>query len=300
LSFESDGLTHNSKLGTQNSEFKTAKDMRPKLSNSSAERTRRPARDVIDAVLENMRKNLEPLKYSILAPSRYLIYLHPAEYARLEGIIAILQEQTIRALSEEVAARNKQSILRQCTQRILGERKLCVENPSGEWSIEFLPDPDGDIAEGDILVDSELLLPANPELGIGERTRLVRTVHSGQQTTGSVAQIVYDDDTGHHSYDVRGSVTIGRGGAAYPVDVKIVSSVDVSREHARIRRDSHTGAFFLVDLSALGTTLNGRHVPRGYDEVNGIKQENGTETLLPNQAQIGLADTVYLNFCRVR
>jgi pSer/pThr/pTyr-binding forkhead associated (FHA) protein len=274
--------------------------MRPKLSNSSAERTRRPARDVIDAVLENMRKNLEQLKYSILAPSRYLIYLHPAEYARLEGIIAILQEQTIRALSEEVAARNKQSILRQCTQRILGERKLCVENPRGEWSIEFLPDPDGDIAEGDILVDSELLLPANPELGIGERTRLVRTVHSGQQTTGSVAQIVYDDDTGHHSYDVRGSVTIGRGGAAYPVDVKIVSSVDVSREHARIRRDSHTGAFFLVDLSALGTTLNGRHVPRGYDEVNGIKQENGTETLLPDQARIGLADTVYLNFCRVR
>ena len=287
--------THNSKLAPQNSQ-----DMRPKLSNSSAERTRRPARDVIDAVLENMRKNLEPLKYSILAPSRYLIYLHPAEYARLEGIIAILQEQTIRALSEEVAVRNKRSILRQCTQRILGERKLCIENPGGEWSVEFLPDPDGDIAEGDILVDSELLLPANPDLGIGERTRLVRTVHSGQQTTGSVAQIVYDDDTGHHSYDVRGSVTIGRGGAAYPVDIKIVSSVDVSREHARIRHDSQTGSFFLIDLSALGTTLNGRHVPRGYDEVDGIKQENGTETLLPDQARIGLADTVYLNFCRVR
>ena len=274
--------------------------MRPKLSNSSAGRSRRPARDVIDAVLENMRKNLEPLKYSILAPSRYLIYLHPAEYARLEGIIAILQEQTIRALSEEVAVRNKRSILRQCTQRILGDRKLCIENPGGEWSVEFLPDPDGDIAEGDILVDSELLLPANSDLGIGERTRLVRTVHSGQQTTGSVAQIVYDDDTGHHSYDVRGSVTIGRGGSAYPVDIKIVSSVDVSREHARIRHDSQTGSFFLIDLSALGTTLNNRHVPRGYDEVDGIKQENGTETLLPDQARIGLAETVYLNFCRVR
>jgi hypothetical protein len=293
-------ITQNLQVITQNSRLKTAKDMPRKLSNSSAERTRRPASDVIDAVLENMRKNLEPLKYSILAPSRYLIYLHPAEYARLEGIIAILQEQTIRALSEEVAVRNKRSILRQCTQRILGDPKLCIENPGGEWSVEFLPDPDGDIAEGDILVDSELLLPANPDLGIGERTRLVRTVHSGQQTAGSVAQIVYDDDTGHHSYDVRDSVTIGRGGAAYPVDIRIVSSVDVSREHARIRRDSQTGSFFLIDLSALGTTLNGRHVPRGYDEVNGIKQENGTETLLPNQARIGLADTVYLNFCRVR
>ena len=76
--------------------------MRGKVSSSSPETRRRPAREVIDAVLQNMRTNLEPLKYSTLAPSRYLIYLHPAEYARLEGILSILQEQTIRALSEVV------------------------------------------------------------------------------------------------------------------------------------------------------------------------------------------------------
>jgi FHA domain len=289
--------------------------MRSKVSNSSSERARRPARDVIDAVLENMRKNLEPLKYSILAPSRYLVYLHPAEYARLEGIIVLLQEETIRALSEEVAVRNRYSVVRKYARRILGDRNPRVENPGGEWSVEFLPDPDGDIAEGDILVDSELLLPASPELGIGERTRLVTTVHSAQQVTarqrligrtsepssgGSFARIVYDDAAGRHSYDVRDSVSIGRGGVAYPVDIKIVSAVDVSREHARIRRESRTGGFFLIDLSALGTTLNGRHVPRGYEEVDGMKRENGTETLLPDQATIGLADTVYLSFSRVR
>jgi hypothetical protein len=251
--------------------------MHPKLSNSSPERARRPARDVIDAVLENMRSNLEPLRYSILAPSRYIVYLHPAEYARLEGIIAILQEQTIKALFEEMAAQNRRSFLRQYTQRILGRRKPNIENPCGQWSVEFFPDPDGDIPEGDILVDSELLLPANSELGVGERTRRVTTLHSGKQTTASkrtqsqslesssataFAKITYDDAAGHHSFDIRDSVTIGRGGVAYPVDIKIVSSVDVSREHARIRRDRQTGAFFLIDLSTLGTTLNGRHVPR--------------------------------------
>src|SRR5690349_3166850 len=137
--------------------------MRPKVSNFSSEKTRRPASEVIDAVLENMRENLEPLKYSILAPSRYLIYLHPSEYARLEGIIVILQQQTIRALSEEVAVRNRHSILRKYARRLLGDRKPQIENPGSEWSVEFLPDPDGDIGEGDILVDSELLLPASPE-----------------------------------------------------------------------------------------------------------------------------------------
>ena len=46
--------------------------------------------------------------------------------------------------------------------------------------------------------------------------------------------------------------------------------------------------------------LNGRHVPRGYDEVDGTKRENGIETPLPDQARIGLADTVYLQFDLVR
>jgi hypothetical protein len=262
-----------------------------------------------------MRNNLEPLKYSTLAPSRYLVYLHPAEHARLEGIIVILREQTIRALSEEVAALNRPSMLRHYARRILRDADPRVENPGEQWSVEFLPDPDGDLLEGDILIDSELLVPANPELGIGERTRLVKTVHSGQRTTatertinqpaepstaGSFAKIEYDDTAGHHSYDVRNSVTIGRGGIAYPVDIKIASSVDVSREHARIRRDEVTGEFFLVDLSTLGTTLDGRHVPRGYDEVDGTKRMNGAETRLPEQARIGLADTVYLSFYLVR
>ena len=95
---------------------------------------------------------------------------------------------------------------------------------------------------------------------------------------------------------MKDSVTVGRGGIAYPVDVRIVSSVDVSREHARIRRDPNTGRFFLIDLSSLGTTVNGRPVPRGYDEVEGTKRENGTEAPLPERARIGLADTVYLDF----
>ena len=282
----------------------------------SVEERRKPARDLIAAVLENMRRNLEPLTYSTLAPSRYLVYIHPTEYARLEGIVPILQEQTIRALSEELDKLNRRSTIRRFSEKVLGYREPSVQSASGEWHVEFLSDPDGEVAEGDILVDSELLLPARPELGAGERTRRITTVHSGQRTTTreqtvnrpadsppdrAFARILYEDAAGAHSFDVRkDSVTIGRGGITYPVDIKIVSSVDVSREHARIRRDPHSGQFFLIDLSSLGTTLNGRHVPRGYNEVDGTKRENGDETPLPDQARIGLAETVYLQFSRSR
>ena len=278
---------------------------------------RRPARDVIDAVVDNMRQNLEQLKYSTLAPSRYTVYLHPTEYARLEGIIPILQQQTVQALSEELEKLNGRSSLRGLIKRWRSSpSEPHFRNAAGDWQVEFLADPDGEMAEGDLLIDSELILPANPELGVGERTRRITTTHSGQRTAtreqtisrtspaaarAALARLEYDDDAGHHSYDVTGdSVSIGRGGVAYPVDVRIVSSPDVSREHARLRRDPETGRFFLIDLSTLGTTLNGRHVPKGYDEGDGAKRENGAETALPETATIGLADTVAIEFRLLR
>jgi pSer/pThr/pTyr-binding forkhead associated (FHA) protein len=295
---------------------------------------RRPARDLIAAVVENMRRNLETLRYSTLAPSRYIVYLHPAEFARLEGIIPILQDETVRALREELDRLNNPSGLRRYGGRFFGEAGPKIQTPTGEWHVEFVPDPDGELAEGDILIDSELVLPAQPELGVGERTRRI-TTHVGERTTteerttlgdspathlrqGSGGQtdertvrtreqpvlrpfatVTYEDQSGQHTYDITtDAVTIGRGGSTRPVDVKIVSSVDVSREHARLRRDPATGQFFLTDLSTLGTTLNNRHVPRGYDDVDGVRRETGVETPLPDRARLGLAETVFLEFTR--
>ncbi len=271
-----------------------------------------------------MRRNLEPLKYSTLAPSRYVVYLHPDEMARLEGILPLLREQTARALSEAVAALNGGSALRRSMRRVFGRRSLRVENAAGQWHVEFLADADGEVAAGDILVDSELLLPAKPELGVGERTRRMTTVHlanaggAPRVTTRArtvsaealpppplpdapcavaPAQLLYEDQSGRHVFDVvKDSVTIGRGGTTYPVDVRIVSSPDVSREHARIRRDPTTGRFFVIDLSSLGTSVNGRPVPRGYDDVDGSKRENGAETPLPDGGRIGLAEMVFIDF----
>jgi pSer/pThr/pTyr-binding forkhead associated (FHA) protein len=111
------------------------------------------------------------------------------------------------------------------------------------------------------------------------------------------ARLSYRDKTGDHQYDlVRDRITIGRGGLQFPVDIKLATSDDVSREHARIRRDPATGRYYLIDLSSLGTTLDGRHVPRGVEDRDGVRQENGAETLLPARARIGLADTVFLDF----
>src|SRR5262245_17361344 len=177
----------------------------------------RPARDLIVEVLKNMRRNLEPLRYSTLAPSRYLIYLHPAEYARLESIIPLLQEQTIRALSEELDTLNKRSIVQRYTGRFLGNANPPIESAAGQWQVEFLPDPDGDVEEGALLIDSQLRLPPSLELGHGEQTRRITTHHVGTHVTTRarvvsdapspptgpfvLARLTPDDDAGHPKFD---------------------------------------------------------------------------------------------------
>jgi len=286
--------------------------MAPAQLNPAPRASRRPARDLIEAVVDNMRKNLEPLKYSTLTPTRFTVYVHPAEYSRIEGIIPILEGQTVQALADELQKLNRRSPVTQWFKRIARDQHPQIDNGGAAWLVEFRADPDGDMHEGDLLIDSELALPARPDLGVGERTRRITTTHTGRRTTTReqtvnrapageaspvIARITYEDTSGPHTHDVvKDSVTIGRGGVAYPVDIRIASSVDVSREHARIRRDGQTGRFHLIDLSSLGTTLNGRHVPRGYEERDGAKRENGVETALPDSARIGLADIVFLDF----
>ena len=266
---------------------------------------RRQPRDIIEAVVANMRRNLERLKYSTLAPSRYTVYLHPAEYARLETIVPVLHEQTIRALDEELRRMNTRPHKHRWIRRLAEEPEPEVRNAATDWHIAFLADPDEELKEGDVLVDSELLMPARPDLGVGEQTRRIATVQSGHhastveqticrfspsQPDRLLGRIEYDDESGHHFYDVtRDCVTIGRGGIAHPVDLRIVSSTDVSREHTRIRRDPASDRFFLIDLSTLGTTLNGRQVSKG-----------GDDTPLPDVATIGLAGVVVLEFRKRR
>jgi hypothetical protein len=223
----------------------------------------------------------------------------------------VLQEQAARALTEEVHKLNRRPGYRKYIDRVLGSAPP-VENLARDWQIEFLPDHDGEIGAGDILIHSELLLPTpTEELGAGQRTRRITTVHVGHRTTKreetmtrtppaseqAYARLRFEDNAGAHTFDiVRDSVTIGRGGIAYRADVRIDASVDVSREHARIRRDPRHGTFFIVDLSTLGTTVNGVRLPKGYEDGDGTKRENGVETSLATGSRIGLADTIYLDF----
>jgi hypothetical protein len=276
------------------------------------------ARDVILEIVRNMKEGLEPLQYSTLAPAVYHVYLHPDDMDRLRAIVPRIIDEARRALDTEVDAMNGPSILARLKLARPGAPKVTA--PEGGWQIRILENTDDEVAAGDILICSELALPAKDELGAGSMTRRIATrklgttqvtnvpsavapagVAAGGETPaandGAFAVIEYADNSGRKTFRMtKDEIVIGRGGRDYWTDIKLDTLPDVSREHCRLRRDPAGGQFFLKDLSRLGTTIDGQAVPSSIDFSDGGKRDLNVEAPLPPKARIGLAGVVFLEF----
>lgn len=68
------------------------------------------------------------------------------------------------------------------------------------------------------------------------------------------------------------------------MDLTLYTSDEISREHLAIRRDPATGIFFIVDASTNGTSVDGRRLRKGVEEV------------LSNGAEIGVGEVLTLAF----
>ena len=273
---------------------------------------RRPAtaRDIILEVVRNMREGLEPLHYTTLPPAIYHVYLHAEDFERLRGIFPRMQEETRQALDAEMAELNRASL----GERLKLARKPAskVVAPEGGWRVEFFENTDDDVEAGDIVIYSELALPAKQEYGAGSMTKRINTRRLAGELTASqkyeerlpetkemeaFAIIDYQDQTGRQTYRMaKNQIVIGRGGRDYWTDLKLNTLPDISREHVRLRRDAESGEFFIKDLSRLGTSVNGEKIPTSVEYVDGEKRDKNVEVKLPATARIGLADVVFLDF----
>jgi hypothetical protein len=196
-----------------------------------------------------------------------------------------------------------------------------VAAPEGGWQIRILENTDDDVAPGDIVIHSELAMPAKAEFGAGSMTKRISTRRmagaesatqsyapvpgpvpapapaENQAPEGVWAIIEYQDSGGHKTYRMtKDQIVVGRGGRDYWTDVKLETLPDVSREHFRLRRDPATGQFFLKDLSRLGTTINGEKAPSSIEFADGEKRDRNVEAPVPAQARIGLAEVLFLDF----
>jgi hypothetical protein len=269
------------------------------------------ARDVILEIVRNMKEGLEPLHYSILPPAVYHVYLHPDDMERLRAIIPRIVDEACRALDAEVESLNRASLAERLKLARRSEPKISA--PEGGWQIRILENTDEEVSSGDLVIYSELAVPAKVELSGGSMTKRIATrklagVETSKQSyepkpvapaveDGAFAVIEYQDQSGPKSFRMtKNEIVVGRGGHDYWTDIKLDTVADVSREHFRLRRDAASGQFFLKDLSRLGTTINGEAAPSSIDFSGPEKRDLQVEAPVPPQARIGLAGVLFLDF----
>ena len=309
-------------------------------------------RRIWKAVRDELMLNLYPLPFSTIAPAVYHVYLHPDDFAAIEGVSARVVSQIEQALTAEVETVNR--ALRRSSRRVF--RRLLdredmppIEMPPGGWDVHVCADRNGEIDRGQLGIVSTLAMPAPPEYAGTPTTWIVKSVVGGGRRTSSTrevaqpaasgqagvvaagaapaaghgesgrasasaeptaaapggrtpladsrerARLTYQDEQGPHVVMMRkDTLSIGRGGAAAWVDVQIVGSSKISREHLRLRADGE-GRFFIQDVSLWGTSVDGVAIPPALKSAEGVAQP-GPEQPLPAKARIGLSDAIVIDF----
>ncbi len=254
-------------------------------------------KDIILAILDNMRESAEPLLYNTLVPSHYDVYLHRDDYGRLAGIFPRIRDEAHRALSEQLAQISKKgsSVLPG-----LKSKAPKFEAAEKDWYIKFLIDEDEELAPGDILVDSRLMLPPPAEYGVGSKTQRTETIRSGGETKrlrrhqeeprqegeAPIARLSYKDKDGQHREYLmtKQEISVGRGGRTDYCDLELDGPPDISRQHFYLRRDPESREFFVQDVSKFGTSVNDQTLaPKDWVRI-------------PSKAAIKLADKVTIDF----
>jgi hypothetical protein len=251
---------------------------------------------IINELIRNMEVGRLEMSYSVLLPCIFSVYLHPDDYVRLAGVETLIREDAKRALAARMAEWNaKSSLFRRGGTR--KTHKIARE----DWWIELFADSEGSVPAGDVEIHSELNDIAQPGYR-GVKTTLIdrepsvtsaRVMRDRESTrtplekphSGNVfAEIRYEDDSGPQTYFVtQDEVSVGRGGEDLWVDLPLYTNDEVSREHLQLRRTA-AGAFTILDKSRNGTWLNGRRLARGVEEM------------IPDRAEIGLAEVLKLTF----
>jgi hypothetical protein len=257
--------------------------------------TRIGGQTIVDELIRNMEAGRLELAYSVLLPCLFSVYLHPDDYARLSSVQDLIKDDARRALNSRMAdwnaAKPGKGLLRRGGAR--KEYRIALK----DWWIELFPDTEGAVPPGDVEIHSELNDVVQPGYR-GAKTTLIerepsvpaevvaRDRRSTRLNAGKVfAEIRYKDDSGPQTFFVtQDEISIGRGGGDLWVDLPLYASDEVSREHAKLRRDPRSGKFVLLDNSRNGTWLNGRRISRGVEEK------------VPDRAEIGIAEVVKLSF----
>ena len=261
--------------------------------------------DIISELIRNADAGWFKVRYTVLVPCIFNVYLHPRDYELTQPVADLIREEAVRALKEHLSELNKPRTVRKRFGSA-GEPRPEYKILEKQWVIQFHSDQEERLRPGEIEIYSELGSARPKEFGAGAMTTFI-TRHNAGTNEGAdshvsakavLARVRYRDSGMDKTFVMTSEeIVIGRGGKAVWVDLKLEGPADVSREHCRIRRDPKTGTFFIRDLSQFGTTVNGTSIPKSVEQAEGgEKVDRNREAPLPSPAKITLADVCTLEF----
>ena len=272
--------------------------------------------DIWHALRQELRNNLYPMPSVTLAPAVFHVYLHADDFEFIEGIVPRIAAEMAGALSREIASLNDEWSRRRNPLRgwLRSDEPIApIEEPADGWNVCIQPDHDGELPRGNIGIVSKLIVPSRPEYDGTPTVRTVKAVFTegrramtpadataATRTESAVrATLKYQDEAGDHVFPMRKElIKIGRGGSDAWVDVQVITTAKVSREHCWVRADAD-GRFFICDVSTWGTSVDGHLLPPAI-RSSGQVVEPGAERELHASAVIALADAVTIQFSAER
>ncbi len=139
---------------------------------------------IILEIVQEMRDGLHPLLYSRVAPGLYCVYLHPEDFAQMEGLVPRIRAEAERALAEEVRRLNAPQEPSAFRWFVASDPSSPIEVPPGGWTIQIEPDRDSEVARGTFVILSKLTLPPLPQFeGGAATTKVFRTLVNGPVRT---------------------------------------------------------------------------------------------------------------------
>jgi hypothetical protein len=132
---------------------------------------------IANEIEREMTERLYPLRHVTLAPAEYHVYLHPDDFAYIEGIVPRIVDDVQTCLNALVERLNHRSLWTRLT---VSHRYPPIEVPPGGWSIDLKAATNDDVNPGEIGIHSRLTVPAGARFGSGAGTiRIAETLVAG-------------------------------------------------------------------------------------------------------------------------
>src|SRR5215213_11641939 len=95
-----------------------------------------------NAMRDELLMNMYQLPFTTLPPTVFHVYLHPADYERIEGIVPRIVSELQKALTEEVRRINegRSRPTGVMSRLIMQEQAPPVEVPPSGWEVHLHPD----------------------------------------------------------------------------------------------------------------------------------------------------------------